>query len=77
MEAQLGVNATFDPPEPPGDGWRLVAAFWMGEDHAGKVLGDAVAPGGLLAALTSGPVEGALWSDGRTLRLTARAVAAR
>ena len=72
MQAQLAIETDFVPPEPPGEGWHLVAAFHLGEDHAAKVLGPALGPGGLLASLESGIVDGALWSNGRILRLEAR-----
>ncbi|MDA1194766.1 MAG: hypothetical protein O2894_06240 [Planctomycetota bacterium] len=53
----------------PGEGMALVAAFFLAEARASQVLDRALRPGGFLAPLAGGDVRGALYTDGRSLRL--------
>jgi hypothetical protein len=55
-------------------GHRLVAAFGLSEKRARDLLGSVVLPGGLLAPLQGGRIEGAIFTDGTTLRLEAHVV---
>jgi hypothetical protein len=79
MKARLaGEGARGDPaPEPPEPGLRLIARFRLSKDRARQVLGSELEPGGLLMCLAGGDVTGEVWTDGRIVRLEARAAAAR
>jgi len=58
--------------EETGAGMRRIASFFLRQRRAEKILGRALRPGGFLAMLANGDVRGALYTDGRILRLLVR-----
>ncbi len=74
FRTHLATNPRFAPPTPPTEGLRLVAAFYMDRARAEKILGKAVQEGGMLSVLGGGAIRGALWTDGKLLRLEAAVV---
>ncbi|MHC5012152.1 MAG: hypothetical protein ACYTG6_14600, partial [Planctomycetota bacterium] len=72
FEAHLATGRRRAWPAPPEEGLRLVASFWLSRVRARTILAGELEPGGFLAALAEGDIEGALWTDGRILRLEAR-----
>ena len=63
-------------PEPPEEGLVLIAQFGLVRVRASAILDGELDVGGLLRALEGGDIEGAVWTDGRVLRLEARVVRA-
>lgn len=61
-------------PAPEPDGWRLLARLGVSAERAPDLLGGALSPGGLLAVLDGGPLEGEVATDGRRLRVRLRVV---
>ncbi len=55
-------------------GHVLVATFRIHAGRAAALLGAALEPGGLLAVLAGGPIEGEVLTDGTGLRVVARVV---
>ncbi len=58
------------PPDMP-KGMHLVASFFLQHRRAERILGRALKPGGFLAMLAGGDIRGALYTDGKVLRLVA------
>ena len=64
-----GEPTALETTEAQGNG-RLLATFGASAEAAQALLGEALAPGGLLQALAGGPLEGAIYADGDRLRIT-------
>lgn len=71
FETEVALAAPAAVPVTPGPAWRLVATFGIEATRARLLLGSLIAKGGLLQALGGGRLEGALWTDGKLLRLEA------
>jgi hypothetical protein len=67
------ADPTWSPPSAPEAGWRLLAAFALDEPRASKLLRGLLGPRGFLGTLDGGDISGEAWTDGRTLRIEARA----
>lgn len=72
--ARLALLAAPPPlgPSPEPGGWRLLARLGVSAERAPDLLGGALSPGGLLAVLEGGPLEGDVSTDGRRLRIRLR-----
>lgn len=66
-----GRASAATPPETP-EGFVPLATFGLDATRARALLGAAVGPGGLFAALEGGDLVGTIATDGRVLRLDAR-----
>jgi hypothetical protein len=73
-EARLeALKGEAPPPPETRPGWRRVATFSLSEPRAANLMREAMEPGGLLAVFRGGSLSGEVWTDGRVLRIEARA----